>query len=173
MFGRSTPPDQKNAGQPQPQSQQHVQPGPAVAPQQPAAVRPPVANSAASAAGSVIGADLAIIGHKITVVSQGRVQIDGTIEGNVAGREVIVGETGQVTGTVTANAVEIRGGLHGAINAAAVSLLHSSKVEGDINHQTLTIAEGAQFDGRVRRPENAASLEPNLDVDSVIAATKG
>ncbi len=170
MFGRSTPPDQKTAGPPQHQSQQ---PNPPPAPQQPASVRPPISHSTSSTSGSVIGADLAIIGHKITVVSQGRVQIDGTIEGNVAGREVIVGETGQVTGTVTANSVEIRGGLHGAINAANVSLLHSSRVEGDINHQTLTIAEGAQFDGRVRRPENAASLEPNLDVASVIAETKG
>jgi len=121
----------------------------------------------------VIGSDLAIIGQKITIVSQGRVQIDGTIEGDVAGREVIVGETAQVTGTITANAVEIRGALRGAINAASVALLHSSLVEGDINHQTLTIAEGAQFDGRVRRPEDARSLEPNLDVAAVSRSVKG
>lgn len=168
MFGRSTPADPKPAPQPAPTAQPA-----APAPQQTASPSPaPAPAPAASAQMSVIGSDLAIVGQKIHVVSQGRVQIDGQIEGDVAGREVIIGQSGGINGTVTANSVEVRGSVHGAINAAAVALQSSSQVEGDINHQTLVIAEGAQFDGRVRRPQDAGSLEPNLDVSSISAAVK-
>jgi cytoskeletal protein CcmA (bactofilin family) len=39
-------------------------------------------------------------------------------------------------------------------------------VEGDIFHQSLSISEGAQFDGRVRRSKDLAEITPNLDVGS-------
>jgi cytoskeletal protein CcmA (bactofilin family) len=39
-------------------------------------------------------------------------------------------------------------------------------VEGDITHQTLSISEGAQFDGRVRRAKDSAELAPNFDVSA-------
>ena len=46
-------------------------------------------------------------------------------------------------------------------------ILHpTAEVEGDIFHQTLSISEGAQFDGRVRRAKDAEELRPNLDVNS-------
>jgi cytoskeletal protein CcmA (bactofilin family) len=112
---------------------------------------------------SVIGTDLAIIGEKITIISQNRLQIDGDIRGDVNGKQVIIGEDGSVVGTVSAETIEVRGGVRGAIKARTVTLHPTAQVEGDILHQTLAISEGAQFDGRVRRPKDMTELDPQLD----------
>jgi cytoskeletal protein CcmA (bactofilin family) len=36
-------------------------------------------------------------------------------------------------------------------------------VEGDIHHMSLAIEQGAEFDGRCRRPADAAELNLNLE----------
>ncbi len=159
MFGRPSSPDQN------PNDVTNPSPVPA---QPRTTAAPPV--PVGSNGGTVIGADLTILGQKINVVSQGRVQIDGTVAGDVTGREVVIGQDGEVSGTITANKVEVRGIVNGAVNGSAVALLATAKVEGDINHLTLSIAEGAQFNGRVRRPSDANELEPNLDIASLTAS---
>ena len=123
--------------------------------------------SAASVMGqSLIGTDLTILGEKITIISQNKLQIDGDVRGDVNGKQVVIGEEGSVIGTVCAEQIEVRGGVRGAIRAQAVVLHPTAEVEGDIFHQTLSISEGAQFDGRVRRAKDAEELRPNLDVNS-------
>lgn len=115
---------------------------------------------------SVIGTDLTILGDKITIISQNRVQIDGDVRGDVNGKQVVIGEEGSVIGTICADEIEVRGGVRGAIKAKLVNLHPTAEVEGDIFHQTLSISEGAQFDGRVRRAKDASELKPELDVTS-------
>jgi cytoskeletal protein CcmA (bactofilin family) len=119
---------------------------------------------------SVIGTDLAIIGEKITIISQNKLQIDGDIRGDVNGRQVVIGEDGSVIGTVSAETIEVRGGVRGAIRGHSVTLLPTAQVEGDITHQTLAIAEGAQFDGRVRRAKDPSEVKPQLDPAAVAAS---
>src|SRR5690606_33992291 len=113
---------------------------------------------------SVIGTDLTILGEKITIISQNKLQIDGDVRGDVNGKEVVIGEDGSVIGTVCAEVIEVRGGVRGAIKAKNVMLQPTSEVEGDIFPQTLSISEGAQFDGRVRRATDAAEIAPNREV---------
>jgi cytoskeletal protein CcmA (bactofilin family) len=115
---------------------------------------------------SVIGTDLTILGEKITIISQNRLQIDGDVRGDVSGKQVVIGEDGSVIGTVCAEQIEVRGGVRGAIKAQTVTLHPTAEVEGDIFHQTLSISEGAQFDGRVRRAKDLSEITPNLDVNS-------
>ncbi len=149
MFGRQNTQD----GMPQPVS---------TPPAQPHQSSPP---GGGLAGGSVIGNDLTIVGQKITIVSQGRVQIDGEVEGDINGQEVVIGQGGRVDGVVSADAVEVRGVVNGAIRGSSVSLHPTAKVDGDIFHQTLAISEGAEFDGRVRRPKDGSELRPQLDVN--------
>ena len=52
---------------------------------------------------------LKIIGQALRIISRGTLQVDGEVEGDVAGKEVIIGELGQVTGTVAAERVIVRG----------------------------------------------------------------
>lgn len=161
VFGRSNQ-DQKLPPQAQPAT---AAPAPPAA--QPAAAQPAPAAAAPSGGNSLIGEDLFIVGEKITVVTQSRVKVDGTIQGDVNGKEVIVGPKGKVIGTVTADVIQVEGQIHGALKGASVTLMPSARVDGDIFHQKLAISEGAEFDGRVRRPQDAAELTPNLNVDSL------
>jgi cytoskeletal protein CcmA (bactofilin family) len=133
-----------------------------------AAVRsapPPPRSRAASEAGpkSVIGNDLKIIGQGLKIFSQGTLQVDGDIEGDVGGAEVIIGEKGKVSGTVAAERVIVRGTISGVIRGATVTLQSSSHVEGDIHHMSLAIEQGAEFDGRCRRAADASQLTTDLN----------
>ena len=125
--------------------------------------RQPPNNNPASNAISVIGNDLKIIGQGLKIISQGTLQVDGEVEGDVGGTEVIIGEKGKVTGTVAAERVIVRGRVSGVIRGATVTLQSSSRVEGDIHHMSLAIEQGAEFDGRCRRPSDPSELNLNLE----------
>ena len=124
---------------------------------------------AAKMTASVIGTDLAIVGERITIISQHALQIDGDIRADINGRSVVIGEEGSVVGTISAETVEVRGGVRGAIRGRSVTLRSSAQVEGEITHETLTIAEGANFDGRVRRAKSPQELTVELDASAIAA----
>ena len=128
-------------------------------------VRPSQLSSTGSveAGKSVIGNDLRITGQGLKIISRGILQVDGDLESDVAGAEVIVGEQGKVTGTIAAERVIVRGRTSGAIRAMSVALQSSARVESDIHHMSLTIEQGAEFDGRCRRPSDASELRVDLD----------
>jgi cytoskeletal protein CcmA (bactofilin family) len=111
---------------------------------------------------SVIGNDLKIIGQGLKIISQGTLQVDGEIEGDVGGAEVVIGEMGKVTGTVAAERVIVRGTISGVIRGVTVTLQSSSHVEGDLHHVSLAIEQGAEFDGRCRRAADASALRAEL-----------
>jgi len=119
--------------------------------------------SDASSEMSVIGKDLTIIGEKLTIISQSRLQVDGVVHGDLHSVEVVIGEGGHVSGTVAAENVVVRGGVEGAIRGERVELQSTARVEGDIHHKSLSIDQGAIFDGRSRRPEDLSELKPVLD----------
>ena len=128
-------------------------------------IRPSQLSSTGSveAGKSVIGNDLRITGQGLKIISRGILQVDGDLESDVAGAEVIVGEQGRVTGTIAAERVIVRGQTSGAIRAMSVALQSTARVEGDIHHMSLVIEQGAEFDGRCRRPSNASELRVDLD----------
>ena len=112
---------------------------------------------------SIIGNDLTIMGERIVIITKGILQVDGEVQADLHGAEVIIGEAGKVTGTICADAVSVRGQVFGTVKGIKVELMSKSTVEGDIYHQTLVVIEGASFDGRVRRPKDVAELRPMLD----------
>ena len=113
---------------------------------------------------SIIGSDLTILGQDLKIVSKGSLQIDGHIQGEIRGTEVMIGSSGQVEGTVAAQNVTVEGKVMGAIVAVKVSLRSNSLVEGEIHHNSLVIEEGAMFEGRSKRQANTAELMPKLDM---------
>jgi cytoskeletal protein CcmA (bactofilin family) len=135
--------------------------------QEPAAYKP----AAVAASGiSVIGRDLTILGDKITIVSQNKLQVDGDVRGDVYGKQVVITGEGSVVGLVRAERIEVHGAVRGSIRAVTVALHSTAKVEGDIMHQTLGIAEGAQFEGRCTRPSDMTELMPILDPEAISAS---
>ena len=99
---------------------------------------------------SLLSTDLKITGD---LVSQGEIQIDGQIDGDVHADVLIVGETAQVNGEITADNVRIHGYVTGQIKARSVSLAKSAHVLGDILHENLLIEQGAFLEGHCRRIE--------------------
>jgi len=115
---------------------------------------------------SVIGDDLTILGEKITIISQHKLQISGQIHGDVHGKQIVISKDGSVIGTVCAEKVEVSGEVRGSIRALTVALHETAKVDGDIVHQTLSISEGAEFDGRVKRAKDTSEVTPVLDAEA-------
>jgi cytoskeletal protein CcmA (bactofilin family) len=97
---------------------------------------------------SVIGSDLTITGN---LICKGEVQVDGIVEGDIEGSHVVVGEGATVTGSISADEVVVRGHVVGAVYSKRVMLQTTSEVEGDIFHQSLSIEQGAMFEGKSRR----------------------
>jgi cytoskeletal protein CcmA (bactofilin family) len=157
-------PDLQNLFQ-TPPSQPQVAPLPASGPLvPPPSVMPSAATAEAQASQlSIIGSDLVILGDKITVITKARLLVDGEVRGDINGKEVIIGQSGKVTGTVAANSIEVHGHVLGAVKAQSVTLHATAHVDGDIHNQVLKIAEGAVFDGRVRRAKDPSELIPVLD----------
>jgi len=97
---------------------------------------------------SVIGRDLTIAGN---LICKGEVQVDGIVEGDIEGSHVVVGEGATVTGSISAEEVVVRGHVVGSVHSKRVMLQTTSEVEGDIYHQSLSIEQGAMFEGKSRR----------------------
>jgi cytoskeletal protein CcmA (bactofilin family) len=100
---------------------------------------------------SVIGSDVKIVGN---IITQGEMQIDGQVEGDISCARLLVGEGGRITGEVTAESVHVHGELTGRINAGAVIIARSAKVVGDVTQETIEIEAGASIEGRVIRRES-------------------
>jgi cytoskeletal protein CcmA (bactofilin family) len=114
-------------------------------------------------AASVIGQDMSIEGQAITVRCKGTLRVNGVITADLHCNELIVGEEAVVNGSIAADSVRILGQVHGAILGAHVTLHPTAQVDGDIHAQTLTIEQGASFDGRSRKVANLAEVAPQLD----------
>jgi cytoskeletal protein CcmA (bactofilin family) len=82
------------------------------------------------------------------LASDGDVHLDGTVRGDLKAAHLTLGETGQVEGSITADAAEIRGRVAGTVTAKAVRLYATARVEGDIVHTQLAVEAGAEFIGR-------------------------
>lgn len=78
----------------------------------------------------------------------GELQVDGSLKGDIRVVRVVIGEGGAVEGTVHADILEVRGRVSGAIVAKQVKLFATSRVEGDITQEQLSIEQGAWFQGR-------------------------
>ena len=114
----------------------------------------------ATSVASVIGADLSITGN---LESTGEVQIDGELQGDVHAGRIVVGEQALITGALIADEIVIRGNVQGSIRGNNVTFQAASRVEGDVFHKTLTIEQGAYFEGKSRRSNDPMSVPQNTN----------
>ncbi|OXE36808.1 MAG: cell shape determination protein CcmA [Phenylobacterium zucineum] len=94
---------------------------------------------------SLLSENLTIEGN---LLSDGEIQIDGVVRGDIRVGKLTLGETGHIEGQIFAESVEIRGRMIGSITAKQVKLLGTAHVEGDITHEQLAMETGAFFQGR-------------------------
>jgi cytoskeletal protein CcmA (bactofilin family) len=86
--------------------------------------------------------------------SDGDVQIDGHLCGNVSCAQLIVGRGAAVTGVIIAQEAVIRGKITGIIRATRVLLQETARVESEIIYQSLAVEERASFEGSMRQRPN-------------------
>lgn len=130
-------------------------PPPAAKPTIPEPAKRPL--PASKAAPSLISADVKMKG---AIISQGELQIDGHIEGDVRALSLVIGDTGAVKGEVIAETVVIRGTVEGRIRARKVQLCTGAKVRGDIFHASLAIEPNAIFEGAVKHAQDPMAEAP-------------
>jgi len=107
------------------------------------------------AAPSIISCDMDLLGN---IISDGVVDIDGRIEGNIKAEQITIRENGRIMGDVYADTVHVYGKIIGIIKAKDVHLHASCHVEGTIMHETLSVEDGAYVDGKFKRTDRSSAL---------------
>jgi cytoskeletal protein CcmA (bactofilin family) len=110
---------------------------------------------------SILSAGLTVNGD---LNSDGEVQIDCLVNGDVTAVRLAIGENAKVVGEVVAEHVLIRGEVVGRIRAKSVELDKTAKVRGDIWHELLSIAAGAKIEGLCKFAENPRDNAAKLSV---------
>ena len=110
------------------------------------ALRPPRPNVPGGR--TVLAADIRLSGD---LSSTGTVEILGEVSGDITAQTLIVGAEGLVKGSVSAEAVEVRGTLDGKVSCMSFTLRSSAIVTAEVNYDILIIESGAQIDGRFKR----------------------
>jgi len=101
-----------------------------------------------SSSPSIVDADFRILGD---VSSNGDVEVEGRIEGNVTCRKLKIGTSGIIRGDIMAEEVVVSGTIDGGVKAKMVNLTRSASVTGDIEFGSLGIEQGAFFEGNIKR----------------------
>jgi cytoskeletal protein CcmA (bactofilin family) len=93
---------------------------------------------------TVIAKGLKIEGR---VTAEGLVELNGQIEGELHGKSLIISRGALVKGAVSADQVVVDGSVE-AITGGEIILKSPAHVIGDIHHRSLSIENGASFEGR-------------------------
>ena len=107
---------------------------------------------------SIFSAEVTVRGM---ILSQGDVQVDGKIEGDIRACSLVIGDKAIVTGDVYAEEATIRGRVDGSISARKVQLAATCRVSGNILHESLSVEAGAFFEGNCRHSDNPLADAPD------------
>ena len=80
---------------------------------------------------------------KGNLTTNGDIQIEGEVEGNIKANLLTIGKDAKFKGELNTDELIVNGHVSGTIRAKKVTLTSSAKVEGDIIHHTLAIETGA------------------------------
>ena len=87
-----------------------------------------------------------------TINSSGAIDVAGLIKGPVYSKEIIVRETGSITGTVEGDHVEVHGHLDGKVVGQDLVIGSTGTVKGDIEFaNNLKTENGADIDGYIKK----------------------
>jgi len=98
---------------------------------------------------TVIGEGITIIGD---FIAKEDISILGTIKGNVQSEHhLMIAKTGHLEGNAKVNTLDSDGQIKGELHVAATTKLgaHSSYV-GTLHTSTITVEDGAEFDGQLK-----------------------
>jgi len=110
----------------------------------------------------VIGADVQINGDIRATVD---LHIDGHIQGDVACATLVQGERSRIVGAIQADQARIAGAVEGTLTVKTLVIEATARITGDVSYESLSMAVGAEVDGRLTHL-NAASVPQGLKLVS-------
>lgn len=141
------------------------------APKKPGSTQtPPPETAPANSTPSLFASDATMEGN---LSSDGEIQFDGKIKGNIRAAKLVIGKDAHVFGEITANTIIVQGKIRGVIRARKVEIISTGFVEGDVIHSELSVEGGAYFMGNCQRLDDpfgsSANKQSNLDVKDLQA----
>jgi cytoskeletal protein CcmA (bactofilin family) len=111
-------------------------------------------SNAAAERMSVFGPTLKFKGE---LKAQEDIKIEGRIEGTIVHQQrIVVGAKGEVVATVTAAVIDVEGRVQGDMHARkSIKVSQSAIVRGNVRAPSVSITEGANFNGSV-------TMEPSV-----------
>ena len=109
----------------------------------------------------------------------------GTIDGELTAEEIFIGQSGKITGKVTARSIEVEGELHQIIHCRDhLHIRASGKVSGKLEYSQIQIERGGEFRGEMQQvgappviPSATANTfttpKPNLPLGAVVPPASG
>lgn len=101
------------------------------------------------------GATFSYIGSEVTVTgdiaTESELHLDGKVAGDVRCGALTQGESGEVRGNIKAGEARLSGLVDGAVEAGTLSLEASARITGDVLYESLSVAAGAEVEGRFKR----------------------
>ncbi len=92
---------------------------------------------------SIITEQMTISG---SVECQGRVVVEGVLEGSFAGTELCIGATGRISGDISARSIDCAGRMEGYVITHALVLRSTARHVGTVETSRLTVEQGAVLD---------------------------
>ena len=97
---------------------------------------------------SYIGSEVTVTGD---IATGSELHLDGKVLGDVRCGTLSQGESGEVRGNIKADEARLAGLVDGAVEAATLYLEASARITGDVLYESLSVAAGAEVEGRFKR----------------------
>ena len=105
-----------------------------------------------------------------TINSSGAIDVAGLVKGPVYSKEIIVRETGSITGSIEADHVEIYGHMDGKVAGEDIIIGSTGTIRGDIEFgNNLKTENGADIDGYIKKTN---SSKVKLPTDFLFSKSK-
>ena len=99
-----------------------------------------------------------------TINSSGAIDVAGLIKGPVISKEIVIRETGSITGSIEGDRIEVHGHMDGKISGDDIIIGSTGTVKGDIEFaNNLKTENGADIDGYIKKTHGTKSkLKPDF-----------
>jgi cytoskeletal protein CcmA (bactofilin family) len=106
----------------------------------------------------VIGTDVSIKG---VLNVPNRAVVNGAVDGEINARELIVGQTGRIVGSVKTERADVYGEIHQTLVVSQALVLRSTgKLVGAINYTEIEIEKGGLVEGKLTQQAPSSAPPP-------------
>jgi len=118
---------------------------------------------------SILSVGLKVIGN---LESEGEIQVDGLVEGDIKCKLLVVGVNGTIKGKIYAETLRVRGSIEGEVNAVSIFFASTARVIGNISHESVAMEPGAFIDGSYHRKEVVVDLKGSASNSKTFSPAK-